>query len=275
MAKKKRGAHGGHGWFVTFADLMALLMAFFVMVAAYSTQDKDKLQIVAGSMREAFGTQTDMSARRHRRGRRHSDQDPHQERLCPAARGRLRQRPRRTTTHQKEDGLIAATHDRGFALAAASLRQALREMPEIAELSRNILVEVSEAGIDIQLVDQDGRAMFAEGSVQPNERMRKVLAAVAPTLRRMPNKIAITGHTATPRPGAAPEGDPWTLSVGRAGAVREILANAGVPNERFVSVTGKGDTEPLIKDNPYLAYNRRVGIVLKADAPVLPFGFKP
>ena len=60
MAKKKREeAHGGHGWFVTFADLMALLLAFFVMLVAFSTQDKDKLKIVAGSMRDAFGVQTD------------------------------------------------------------------------------------------------------------------------------------------------------------------------------------------------------------------------
>ncbi len=57
MAKKKRGGHGGHGWFVTFADLMALLMSFFVMVAAYSSQDKAKMEVVAGSFREAFGTQ--------------------------------------------------------------------------------------------------------------------------------------------------------------------------------------------------------------------------
>src|SRR5215467_5746614 len=58
MAKKKRaGAHGGHGWFVTFADLMGLLVAFFVMLCAFSTQDQQKLKIVAGSMREAFGVQ--------------------------------------------------------------------------------------------------------------------------------------------------------------------------------------------------------------------------
>ena len=58
MAKKKREeAHGGHGWFVTFADLMALLLAFFVMLVAFSNQDQDKLKIVAGSMREAFGVQ--------------------------------------------------------------------------------------------------------------------------------------------------------------------------------------------------------------------------
>src|ERR1700759_1594278 len=61
MAKKKRGdAHGGgHGWFVTFADLMGLMMSFFVMLVAYSTMDNDKLKIVAGSMRDACGVQTD------------------------------------------------------------------------------------------------------------------------------------------------------------------------------------------------------------------------
>ena len=58
MAKKKRGdSHGGgHGWFVTFADLMGLMMSFFVMLVAFSTMDNNKLKIVAGSMRDAFGT---------------------------------------------------------------------------------------------------------------------------------------------------------------------------------------------------------------------------
>lgn len=274
MAKKKRGGHGGHGWFVTFADLMALLMAFFVMVAAYSSQDKAKLQIVAGSMREAFGAQKDMRLA----GIVEADGIPtgkhvKSSRVMPLDDATDTPGPIKKAPH--DDGLNQPQQDRGFALAAASLRQALRDMPEIAELSRNILVEVTETGIDIQLVDQEGRAMFAEGRSQPNERMRKLLAALAPTLRRMPSKIAITGHTATPRPGASPEGDPWELSVGRAGAVREILANAGVPSDRFASVSGKGDTEPLVKDNPYLPYNRRVGIVLKADAPPLPTGLTP
>ncbi|AMJ62075.1 OmpA/MotB family protein [Bosea sp. PAMC 26642] len=274
MAKKKRGGHGGHGWFVTFADLMALLMSFFVMLAAYSSQDKAKLQIVAGSMREAFGNQRDIRLA----GIVETDGVPtgttvKNARIKPLSEATDTPGPNKTTPN--DDGLTQATQDRGFALAAASLRQALRDMPEIAEISRNVLVEVSDTGIDIQLVDQEGRAMFAEGSSQPNERMRKVLAALAPTLRRMPNRITLTGHTSTPRPGATPEGDPWVLSVGRAAAVREILANTGVPNERFASVTGKGDTDPLIKDNPYLPYNRRVGIVLKADSPPLPFGAKP
>src|SRR5437667_11814515 len=61
MAKKKRGdGHGGgHGWFVTFADLMGLMMSFFVMLVAFSTMDNNKLKVVAGSMRDAFGVQTE------------------------------------------------------------------------------------------------------------------------------------------------------------------------------------------------------------------------
>lgn len=71
----------------------------------------------------------------------------------------------------------------------------------------------------------------------------------------MPNKIAISGHSVTPRPGTAPEGDLWGLSITRANAVRETLANAGVPNSA--------------------SSNRRVGIVLRAEAPALPDGLKP
>ena len=54
----RRGPRRGHGWFVTFADLMGLMMSFFVMLVAFSTQDNAKMQIVAGSMRDAFGVQT-------------------------------------------------------------------------------------------------------------------------------------------------------------------------------------------------------------------------
>src|SRR6185503_16699295 len=60
MAKRKQAHGGGHGWFVTFADLMGLLVSFFVMLVAFSNQDQKKLQIVAGSMRDAFGVQTNV-----------------------------------------------------------------------------------------------------------------------------------------------------------------------------------------------------------------------
>ena len=117
--------------------------------------------------------------------------------------------------------------------------------------------------------------MFAEGGTQPNDRARQVLTQVAATLRRLPNRIAITGHTSTTAAGRRDPWMQWELSMGRAGAVREILAAAGLPNDRFAVVAGKADTDPLFPDNPYLAANRRVTITLLFEAPALPAGLKP
>ena len=274
MRTKKRGGHGGHGWFVTFADLMALLMSFFVMVAAYSTQDQKKLQLVAGSMRDAFG-QTKES---RYAGIVEQDGIPTKPKLKNTKLAPPEEASDHTvsnTLDRKDDGLSNATFDRGFGLAAASLRQALQEMPEIAEISKNIIIDISKEGLDLSLVDQDGRSMFPEGSVQPYDRTRRVLEHLAPTLRRMPNRLAVTGHTAAVRPGTRPIGSAWELSTGRAISVREILATNGLPDDRFASVAGKADGEPMFPDNPYLAANRRVTITLLKEAPPIPFGAKP
>ena len=176
---------------------------------------------------------------------------------------------------QRKDGISVNGFDHGFALAAASLRQALQDMPEIAELSRNVIIDETKEGLNVSLVDQDGRSMFPDGSTQPYERTRRVLEAIAPTLRRMPNRVAVTGHTAAPRPGARPSGSPWDLSAGRAITTREILAAAGLPDDRFATVAGKADAEPMFPDNPYLAANRRVTITLLKEAPPVPFGTRP
>ena len=63
--------------------------------------------------------------------------------------------------------------DEKFALASASLRQALQEMPEITEASKHIMVEETKQGLNIEIVDQDGRSMFPDGSKEPYERTRK------------------------------------------------------------------------------------------------------
>ena len=55
MARKQQQPSGPPEWLVTFADLMSILVCFFVLLISFSIQDKHKLQVVAGSMREAFG----------------------------------------------------------------------------------------------------------------------------------------------------------------------------------------------------------------------------
>lgn len=276
MARKKKGdGHGGgHGWFVTFADLMGLMMSFFVMIAAFSTQDQKKMQLVAGSMREAFGMQTAF----RNSGLIETDGTP----VRPYLRNVQRVSPEFAADTaapvreiRRDDGAGSFSSDRGFLTAAASLRQALQELPEITEVSKNVIVEETAAGLDIVIVDQDGRAMFPEGSAFPYERTRKVIAAIAPTLRRMPNRVRITGHTSARQGAQLNQGSAWDLSTARALAVREVLASNGLRDDRFESIIGKADTQPMFPDNPYVSPNRRVSILLAREAPPVPHTLGP
>ncbi|MEH6726519.1 MAG: OmpA family protein, partial [Hyphomicrobiales bacterium] len=185
---------------------------------------------------------------------------------------------------RRSQGPEANTHDiemaetevaRQFATAAASLRQAWQDMPEIAELSKNIVMTETEDGLNIQLVDQDGQAMFAEGSKFPEETARKLIKAMAPVIRDMPNRVSITGHTTASSSLSTSYYTTWELSADRANAVRGLLSENGIRNDRFHSVTGKSDQEPLFPNDPFLASNRRVSILLMAEKPPLPLGFKP
>src|SRR6478752_3490074 len=126
MAKKKRGdGHtGGHGWFVTFADLMGLMLSFFVMLVAFSNQDQQKLKIVAGSMREAFGVQTEARYS----GIIESDGLPTRPRLKNVANIQPEEASNTPTPDEAERSTVQGARlktDRQFALASASLRQAL------------------------------------------------------------------------------------------------------------------------------------------------------
>ena len=273
--ESSKARHGGHGWFVTFADLMALMMSFFVMVAAYSTQDQKKLQLVAGSMRDAFGTKQGEPLRRHRRAGRHPDQDPAEECAPGAARGGRRTTPPRTICSARTASRSTA-FDHGFALAAASLRQALQDMPEIAELSRTSSSTRPRKGLNVSLVDQDGRSMFPDGSDAalrphaPRARSdRADAAAHAEPRRRSP---------ATPRrpgPARGRPAPPGTCPPGAPSACARSSPRTGLPDDRFATVTGKADVEPMFPDNPYLAANRRVTVTLLKEAPPIPFGTKP
>ena len=60
---------------------------------------------------------------------------------------------------------------------AQSLRQAMQDMPEITEVSKHIMFEETNAGLNLEIVDQDGRSMFADGSKVPYDRTRRLIHA--------------------------------------------------------------------------------------------------
>jgi chemotaxis protein MotB len=274
MARKKAGHAGGHGWFVTFADLMGLLMSFFVMLVAFSNQDQHKLQIVAGSMRDAFGVQTnvrysgiiEVPGLPTRPKLKQAQHIPPEEASAT---------PQQDEHDRQEAHGARLKEDRAFALAAASVRQALQDMPELTETSKHIMIEETKEGLNVEIVDQDGRSMFPEGSKEPYERTRKVIEKIAAPLRATPYRIAITGHTSSSRLPTRPGYGPWELSADRANVVRRILQEEGVQELHFSMVAGKADTEPLFPDDPFIATNRRVTITLLREAPPVPPDIRP
>jgi chemotaxis protein MotB len=275
MAKKKREeAHGGHGWFVTFADLMALLLSFFVMLVAFSSQDQQKLKIVAGSMREAFGVQTES---RHS-GIVESDGLPTRPKLKNVAHISPEEASNTPTPDEKDRQREVGARlkvDREFALASASLRQALQDMPELTEMSKHIMFEETKEGLNLEIVDQDGRSMFADGSKVPYDRTRRLIQKLAIPLKATPLRINIVGHTAAGFLPSRGDYGAFDLSADRANAVRQILEREGLPASHIYAVGGRGDSQPLFPDDPTLPANRRVTITLMRENPPLPPNLKP
>jgi chemotaxis protein MotB len=274
MARRKEAHGGGHGWFVTFADLMGLLVSFFVMLVAFSTQDQQKLKIVAGSMRDAFGVQDQvrysgiievLGLPTRPKLKNAANIDPSEASATPT--------PDDNDKEAKYGQRLKK--DEKFALASASLRQALQEMPEITEASKHIMVEETKQGLNIEIVDQDGRSMFPDGAKEPYERTRKLIQKIAPALKAMPYRVSITGHTAASKVPDKPGYGAWDLSADRANAVREILAGEGLPSAHIYMVAGRADTDPLFPDNPSMSPNRRVTITLMREEPPIPVDLTP
>jgi chemotaxis protein MotB len=276
MSRKKRGAAhgGGHGWFVTFADLMGLMMSFFVMLVAFSNQDQQKLKIVAGSMREAFGVQTEARYS----GIIETDGLPTRPKMKNTAHIPPEEASNTPTPDEQERFRTAGARlktDREFALASASLRQALQDMPELTEISKHIMFEETSQGLNLEIVDQDGRSMFADGSKVPYDRTRRLIEKLAVPLKLTPLRISIIGHTAAGFVPARSDYGAFDLSADRANTVRQILEREGLPPAHIFAVSGKADSQPLFPDDPSLSANRRVTITLMREDPPLPPGLKP
>jgi len=141
-------------------------------------------------------------------------------------------------------------------------------MPELAELSKQVIVDETPEGLRIQLVDQEGRSMFEQGSAKPNDRARLLLRAVSKVINQLHNRITVAGHTSTTV--GAKGGDDWALSSARANASRNILQESGVDADRIYQVSGKATSDPLYPDDPTLPGNRRIAITLLREKPVLP-----
>jgi chemotaxis protein MotB len=85
------------------------------------------------------------------------------------------------------------------------------------------MFEETKQGLNLEIVDQDGRSMFADGSKQPLERTRRLLQKLAAPLKATPLRVAIVGHTSAGFVPSRSGYDGFDLSADRANVVRQIL----------------------------------------------------
>jgi len=280
IKKIKKGEHAGHhggAWKVAYADFVTAMMAFFLLMWLINTTSPEQKRGIADYFAPASVSETTSGsggilggAALASSGAKSSGSKDVIQALAPEA------PPNVTDTGQSQNqsqNASAGTQDKAddaaLTSAAQSLRQAMQDMPELTELSKQIIVDQTPEGLRVQLVDQEGRSMFKEGSAEPNDRANVLLQAVARVVNKLPNRVTIAGHTSASAGGAKPEGD-WALSSARADASRQILERAGVDADRIYQVAGKAASDPLYPDDPMLPGNRRITITLLREAPVLP-----
>jgi len=284
VKKVSGGGHHGGAWKVAYADFVTAMMAFFLLMWLINTTSPEQKRGIADYFAPASVSQTMSGAggilsgsALGKDGSKSAGSSDVIEELAPSSPNPNDGDSKDGSKPQTPEEAAAAAQlqadqqreEAAFASAAQSLRQALQSMPELAELSKNIIIDETPEGLRIQLVDQEGRSMFNQGSTQPNDRAKLLLRAISKIINQLPNRISIYGHTSASAGGARPVGD-WQLSAARADASRGVLQGAGVDGDRVYQVSGKASSEPLYPDDPMLPGNRRIAIVLLREAPVLP-----
>jgi chemotaxis protein MotB len=273
------GGHHGGAWKVAYADFVTAMMAFFLLMwlinttspeqklgiadyfapASVSQSNSGSGGILGGTSLGQDGAKADGSARimQNSAPQSESTEDNPESASSKAA-------------QSAEAKAAQAAEQASFQSAALSLRQAMQSLPELAELSKQVIVDQTPEGLRIQLVDQEGRSMFENGSTRPNERARVLLRAVTNIVDQLPNRVIIAGHTNVSDAGAGMSDGDWGLSSGRADGARRVMQQFGMDMDRVAQVTGKANAEPLFPDDPTLPGNRRISITLLREAPVLP-----
>src|SRR5579885_736543 len=161
---------------------------------------------------------------------------------------------------------FAEREEKRFEAAEKILKDAMKDVPELAKLKDNLIIDNTPEGLRIQLVDQDKQPMFPLGSAEMLDPAKKLMALVAQVVQRLPNKIAISGHTdATPYAGGGKYTN-WELSTDRANASRREFIADGVAPERITRIVGLADRDPLVPADPTSPRNRRISIVLLREA---------
>jgi chemotaxis protein MotB len=148
-----------------------------------------------------------------------------------------------------------------------ALQQAAKEDPQLGLVTDRVIVQVTDQGLSIQVVDKGKDLLFDLSSAELKPTLVELLKRLAEQLGRLPNHVQVGGHTdGRPFPANVAMTN-WELSAARANAARRILEANGLWAGQITRVIGYADSEPLVPENPLADENRRLSILAQRNGP--------
>lgn len=283
--KKHAGAHhgparrrGGHDeehaeheneerWLLTYADMITLLMVLFIVMFAMSQVDQRKFMQLKTGLAAGFGAPVAMLAGGDQMLDPGGSIAPDSVNLAGQAGGRGSSQTNETINPAQVAQLASATEQAKVAEAVKALQEAQARLQKAllqSGLKKGATFRFDERGLVITIATD--KVLFDNGSAALRPQGAKILDALGPILRALPNHLSVDGHTNSLPIHTAQYPDNWSLSADRAtGVLRYLVSSARVPPTR-ISATGYADTRPLIAGagTKALVANRRVEIVVLA-----------
>lgn len=254
---QKAGGKGAPAWMATFADLMSLLMCFFVLLLSFSEMDVLKYKQVAGSMESAFGVQRIVESSAVPKGTSIIAQEFSPGKPTPTPINEVRQ----VTVDDTRQSL------------PVSHTEILEEKALEREMAELMVDEIKKGMVDVEL--KDGQVIlrirehgsFESGSAKLKDDFLPVIEKIRMVLAQARGQIEVSGHTDNIPIATKRYRSNWELSASRAVSLVHGLINTGELDETRFSVNGFADTKPLKPNNTLdnRALNRRVEIVVSRD----------
>ncbi|MCW8886058.1 MAG: flagellar motor protein MotB [Motiliproteus sp.] len=269
-------------WLATFADLMSLLMCFFVLLLSFSEMDVLKFKQLAGSMREAFGVQNRIKVKDIPKGTSIIAQEFSPGRPEPTPLNEVRQ----FTTETAKQNLDVRRQEgqaQHMDPKAGELQEILKQMEAEQEQSKAearkdaitmamaLQKEIGEGAVDVEtregkvIIRVREKGSFQSGQAELNFEFIPIIGKIRDVLINVAGGVSIEGHTDNIPISTAQFASNWGLSSSRAISVaQEIFADGRIDQSRY-QVTGYADTKPIAPNDTSenRALNRRVEIVIQ------------
>ncbi|MGO1232337.1 MAG: flagellar motor protein MotB [Marinobacter sp.] len=255
IKRKKKIVAGHHGgsWKVAFADFATAMMAFFLVLWLTATATPEQKLAVQGYFRDPVGfteggspNPVDLEGSATIIEESTQDAAPNQIQI----------------EDETIDELSETLEQRRMQELYQELDERIEESETLQEFKDQLLIDITDEGLRIQIVDRSGRPMFDSGRDELKYYSQDILFELADTLGSVNNKLSITGHTDSTPFSGRPGYTNWELSADRANTARRALVAGGVRPEQIGRVVGLSDSVLFEKDNPTAPVNRRISIIV-------------